>query len=91
MPPASEGQGHAHASHTEEGCLADERRQHQHPSSHKLWQPCPPLPPERHLPGELASLLLRSVGVQGEDQLADVQYPLLAPALHAIDHVCDPQ
>src|SRR2546426_12845934 len=35
---------------------------------------------------KLASLLLpRGIGVQGEDQLADLAHPLSAPALHAED------
>ena len=44
------------------------------------------LPPQRGLAGELAPLLLSgSIGVQGEDQLADLAHPLSAPALHAED------
>ena len=42
--------------------------------------------PQRRLAGELASLLLpRGIGVQSEDQLADLAHPLSAPALHAED------
>jgi hypothetical protein len=41
---------------------------------------------QHRLAGELASLLLpRGIGVQGEDQLADLAHPLSAPALHAED------
>src|SRR5712691_6652856 len=41
---------------------------------------------QHRLAGELASLLLpRGIGVQSEDQLADLAHPLSAPALHAED------
>src|SRR5712691_1255089 len=44
------------------------------------------LAPQRRLAGELAPLLLPSgIGVQGEDQLAYLAYPLPAPAVDAED------
>ena len=42
--------------------------------------------PQHRLAGELSPRLLpRGIGVQGEDQLADLAHPLSAPALHAED------
>jgi hypothetical protein len=57
-----------------------------HPPYAAAGNHAPPLRPQRHLPGELATLLLSSgSAVEGEDQLAHVSEPIPAPALHAID------
>ncbi len=56
------------------------------PSIRRRLQHGDPLPPQRRLAGELAPLLLPGgIGVQGEDQRADLAHPVPALALHAED------